>query len=188
MARQLGVLEVEMNAVERAVAESFAEVFEASLEEGDFALRTISVCVWKRDGDDPKILLLRRTAARGGFWQIVTGRPQPGESSIETAARELKEETGFALKLNPLGYTHAFNFQKRVPPAVAEETAFSAFLPSSDAVQLDPEEHDAYEWVSPEEAERRLPFKGLRNAARLSLAEGPPGNSSALPGPQAHLA
>src|SRR5262249_15552323 len=94
--------------------------------------------------------------------------------------RELSEETGFALPLNPLGYTHAFNFQKRVPPAVAQETAFSAFLPRLETVELDPEEHDACEWVSPEDAERRLPFQGLRNAVRLALAQGVPENGPAL--------
>ena len=54
-------------------------------------LRTISVVPMRPDG---RILVLKRSASRGGFWQQVTGRVEPGESAEAAARRELREETG----------------------------------------------------------------------------------------------
>jgi ADP-ribose pyrophosphatase len=48
------------------------------------------------EGDDPQILLLRqyRYAAGGYLYEIPAGRIDEGESPLECAKRELREETG----------------------------------------------------------------------------------------------
>lgn len=61
-------------------------------------------------GGDPQILLVRqyRYAANGYLYELPAGRPNPGETPAECAARELREETGcVAEHLEPLvsGYT-----------------------------------------------------------------------------------
>lgn len=61
-------------------------------------------------GDDPQVLLVRqyRYAKDGYLIELPAGRPNPGESPAECAARELREETGcVAEHLEPLvsGYT-----------------------------------------------------------------------------------
>ena len=38
-----------------------------------------------------EFLLLRRTPEHGGFWQGVTGAPEPGESDIDAAIRDYPE-------------------------------------------------------------------------------------------------
>ena len=106
------------------------------------------------------MLLLKRREDRGGFWQIVTGRVEPGEAPRAAAAREiLREETGQALEVQALGYENAFAFGDRVPPFVAKETAFAARWEGGDVTLCD-EEHDAYRWASPEEALAALRFAG----------------------------
>ena len=87
---------------------------------------TVSVTLQREDG---RVLLLKRRAERGGFWQILTGRIEPGESPLQTAGREVHEETGFSPRLDEireLGYAHGFALGGRVPPLFARETAFAA--------------------------------------------------------------
>src|SRR5689334_5817122 len=49
---------------------------------------------------DGRILLIQqyRYAARQFLWELVAGRIDPGETPIEGAARELKEETGYTAR------------------------------------------------------------------------------------------
>jgi lipoyl(octanoyl) transferase len=111
------------------------------------------------------VLLLRRTSERGGFWQTVTGRLEEGESPARAAARELHEELGRELEVVDLDYRHAFALGEQLPPRLVEESGFVARWPEGQEPRLGAE-HDAAEWVSLEEAARRLPFKGLRETVR----------------------
>jgi ADP-ribose diphosphatase len=49
---------------------------------------------------DGRVLLIQqyRYAARQFLWELVAGRMDPGETPVEGAARELKEETGYTAK------------------------------------------------------------------------------------------
>jgi lipoyl(octanoyl) transferase len=135
-------------------------------------LRTVSVVPVAADG---RVLLLRRSAARGGFWQQVTGRIEPGESPEQAARRELEEETGADVPVEPLAYRHAFALDpglNRVRPGalvLVEETAFAARLPAGFVARLS-EEHSEQVWATPDEAAVRLRFAGLRRAVRLATA------------------
>jgi len=135
-------------------------------------LRTISVVPVGADG---RVLLLRRSPARGGFWQQVTGRIEAGESPETAARRELREETGADVPVEPLGYRHAFALDpslNRVRPnalVLVEETAFAARLPAGFAARLS-EEHAEHAWTTPEEAAKLLRFAGLRRAVKLAAA------------------
>lgn len=139
-------------------------------------LRTISAVPV---GEDGRVLLLRRTADRGGFWQQVTGRVERGESPDAAARRELREETGLDAPIQPLGYRHAFALDptvNRVRPGtlvLVEETAYVARLPAGAVPRLS-EEHAEYAWVTPAEGLERLRFAGLRRAVRLAVRAGVP--------------
>jgi len=153
--------------VEDVIALKAGEVWESDTSELLPELQTVSVTLQREDG---RVLLLKRRAERGGFWQILTGRIEPGESPLQTAAREVHEETGFSPRLDEireLGYAHGFALGGRVPPLFARETAFAATVSGEPRLS---DEHDEHRWCTPDEALQLLPFAGLRRAVRLSQA------------------
>lgn len=109
--------------------------------------------------DDAKILLLKRRSPFE-FWQSVTGSLNAGETPIETARRELKEETGLVDQgeLIDSGVTRNFTidprWRHRYSPGVTENTEheWRYRLPQTIDVQIDPDEHSAFCWVPVDEA------------------------------------
>jgi 8-oxo-dGTP pyrophosphatase MutT (NUDIX family) len=58
--------------------------------------------VFTLDGGQPSLVVgLRRREGdrRGGTWTLPKGTPDPGESIEETATREVREETGLAVRI-----------------------------------------------------------------------------------------
>jgi len=124
-----------------------------------------------------ELLLFRRPPARGRFWVPVSGKVDPTDRDFSSAlCREVEEETG--LRLDP---SDLLDLDWHVPfRADNGETwrlhAFAVRVPRSFVPRLSPE-HDAAEWVSSEEAVRRLHFEDNRAAVerlerRLSDAQG----------------
>jgi lipoyl(octanoyl) transferase len=135
-------------------------------------LRTVSVVPVAPDG---RVLLLKRSQERGGFWQPVTGRIEPGEAPQAAAERELGEETGLGGPVNPLEYCHGFalapglNRVREGALVVVEEVAFVAPLRDLETPRLS-HEHTEHAWFTLEQALAQIPFAGLRKAARLAVA------------------
>jgi lipoyl(octanoyl) transferase len=158
--------------VEERLAHHLAALFERRREDRGPNLRTVSVVPVGADG---RVLLLRRSAEHGGFWQPVTGRIEPGEGPDAAARRELLEETGADVPVTPLGYRHAFGLEperlRDVAPGllVAEETAFGARLPPGFACRIS-DEHVEHAWFTPAEAQGKLGFAGLRRASSLATS------------------
>ena len=102
-----------------------------------------------------EVLLLERTEPPG-FWQSVTGSQEAGETLLETAVRELKEETGLDVAPGTLtnwGKQNEFEifrrWRSRYAPGVTHNTehVFSLQVPRPVPVTLDPGEHTRYEWL-----------------------------------------
>jgi lipoyl(octanoyl) transferase len=152
---------VPLSEVEDKVARHFADVFGLQLVEPKPLTQTVSVALLRGKGPEARVLLLRRRPERGGFWQTVTGRIEPGEQPREGAARELFEETGLRTDVVDLEYRHAFAVGSTVPPRLVEENGFGARCSEDFEPRLG-DEHDAHEWVDIPTALARLPFRGLR--------------------------
>ncbi len=163
--------------VEERLAVHLTQVFGRERRDRGFDLRTVSVVPLGADG---RVLLLRRTPDRGGFWQQVTGRIQPGEAPEQAAQRELSEETGADAMVRDLRYRHAFGLDPALAGAAApsirlvEERAFSALLPAGFEPRLSPE-HSEWRWLSPDQAVEAVRHAGLQKAIRLAAAAPPPG-------------
>lgn len=161
---------------EDRLATHLAALFERRREDASFDLHTVSVVARAEDG---RLLLLRRSEARGGLWQPVTGRIEPGETAHSAAARELFEETGAAVPVEPLGYRHGFSLDPRLwhggEPGLrlVEETAFVAHLGAGFTCRLSAE-HVEHGWFTLAEALEKVRFAGLRRALGLAAAERAP--------------
>jgi len=107
------------------------------------------------------VLLLNR-ADSPGFWQSVTGaKDRDDEPLHETAAREVREETGIdcaAGKLSDWGLENVYDiypkYLHRYAPGITRnrEHVFGLCVPEGTPVTLNPREHTAYRWLPWREA------------------------------------
>lgn len=135
---------------------------------------SVLVVVYTRTG---KVLLLRR-ADIPDFWQSVTGSMEWGdEQPAETAARELREETGIVATPAQLTdwqirqrYEIFPQFRFRYAPDVHEniEHFFSLELADEQPVTVSPQEHLEYAWVPFEQAVEKV-FSWTNRDALLHL-------------------
>jgi len=116
------------------------------------------------------VLLIER-ADKPGYWQSVTGsKDAPDELLINTAVREVEEETGirvvdaaldFHLRGNDIPLTHLHDWhlsniyeiypmwRHRYAPGITKNTehVFGLLVPRGMPVTLAPREHVNYEWL-----------------------------------------
>ncbi|HSW73241.1 MAG TPA: NUDIX domain-containing protein, partial [Chlamydiales bacterium] len=105
-----------------------------------------------------KYLLIRRCSSYlNGTWQMISGGVEENETAIIAALREMKEETGIIPdRFYSADTVETFYFAKQDKILVVP--VFVGFIDSMKEVVLSPTEHDAYEWLSFEEAHERLNF------------------------------
>lgn len=113
---------------------------------------SVLVLVYTRHLD---VLLLER-ADRPGFWQSITGSQEPGETLLQTAYRELQEETGLMAPPDAISdwrlqneYEIFARWRGRYAPGVTHNTehVFAYAVEERIPVCLSPREHLQYVWV-----------------------------------------
>ncbi len=104
-----------------------------------------------------KVLLILHKGGR--HWAFPKGRSNPGETPLESARRELKEETGLdvekLLQEEPL--TEQYDFRRKGENVTKTVQYFPAVV--SGEVKLQPEEIQDSKWVLLKEAVRHLTFR-----------------------------
>ncbi|HTS88681.1 MAG TPA: NUDIX domain-containing protein [Gemmatimonadales bacterium] len=123
----------------------------------------VDVYVLRRGAQGLEVLTLRR--ARGGrcpgAWEVVHGSIEAGESPLDAALRELREETGLApgrfynLSRIELFFRHAADEIGLIP-------VFAAIVPAREPrLSI---EHDQAEWLPLKAAQARLSWPRERRA------------------------
>ena len=107
------------------------------------------------------VLLIER-ADHPGFWQSVTGsKDTPDEPLLETALREVEEETGIVAapsQIRNWGLSNVYDiypaWQHRYAPGVTRNTEhlFGLMVPEGTTVRLSPREHTDSQWLPYREA------------------------------------
>jgi dATP pyrophosphohydrolase len=128
---------------------------------------------------DLEVLLIER-ADRPGFWQSVTGSlDRVDEPLLDTAARELFEETGIAadgdrIRLHDWQLSNVYEiyptWRHRYAPGISHNTehVFSVCVPRDIPITLSPREHVRYAWLPLLEAADRC-FSSSNAEAILQL-------------------
>jgi len=126
----------------------------------------------------PSVLLIER-ADFAGHWQSVTGSQEPGETLVETATREVFEETGIdATRFGGVTDWRLCNlyeifrqWRHRYPPGTTHnmEHVFGLTLPHEIPIMLAAAEHVAYAWLPPREAAARCFSWSNREAIELLI-------------------
>ena len=111
-----------------------------------------------------EVLALRRSAAGRcpGAWETVHGHIDGQEGPIKAAVRELGEETGLA-PLRLYNLSRVETFYRHLTDEVALIPVFGAIVDKVATVALS-DEHDAHEWITPNEAASRYSWPRERRA------------------------
>ena len=130
---------------------------------------TVDVYVIRPMPDGWRVLVLQRGAETRcpGSWEAVHGRLENGERPEHAAVREVLEETG--LRVARLYNIAVVPFYIASLSIVSAAVAFAAFV-DEPAMVVVADEHTAFEWLSPEDAERRFNWPRSRMILREIIA------------------
>jgi 8-oxo-dGTP pyrophosphatase MutT (NUDIX family) len=160
---------------------------EAELEDPySLTVRTgveVAVFVTRKSGSE--VLIVHRSPEQGGYWHVIAGGVEPGETVEEAAQRELREETGLVAEVMAGTSVIEYVYPLTEEPAArrnqydqsiaeVEVTCFHVTAPDDWEPKLD-WEHDGHRWCAPCEAFTALrwplplrPFEGSWCSKRLS--------------------
>ena len=129
-------------------------------------LHVVAVAVVVRRGDS--MLAMRRSLAKDagpGLWEAISGRVEIDEEPLEAAAREVLEESGLVVTVDPRPIT-AYAARRIGEPMIVVVYAGDHV---SGEVRLS-DEHDDYAWLSVDAFAARSSLDRLVEAVRTALS------------------
>ena len=117
-----------------------------------------------------KVLLLQHPdGTKAGHWDFPKGHIEIGETEIQTAVRELGEETGIThVHMIPdFSHTISYNLTKK-GHKIGKEVTFFIGLTNETHVVLS-HEHQAFAWLNFDEAFDRLTYENAKKTLAISF-------------------
>lgn len=130
--------------------------------------RLIDLYAYRIVEEKPEFLLFKRAKGKiyQGQWRMTGGKVESGETYWQAALRELKEETG----LTPVQFwtiPSVNTFYEHKSDTVHHIPAFAAQLQMDQIPDLD-DEHTEYEWLTLEQAVKRISWPEQRRLLKLT--------------------
>lgn len=102
----------------------------------------------------------------GRHWSFPKGHKDPGETDLQAAFRELKEETGLEIEkcFSDIAYLETYTFYKLHEKVRKTVTYFPAFVKGTLSIQ--PEEIEEARWLPIEKALNQLTFEETKEICR----------------------
>ena len=108
-----------------------------------------------------KVLLVYEK--RRDFWDFPKGHVEAGESEVETALREVREEVGLDVEIDECArYTLSYTIRNEIEKTVVLFVAY----PKSGSVELQAEEIEHARWCEYDEALSLLTYDGWKDVFR----------------------
>ncbi len=103
--------------------------------------------------NNESILFVRRAKDdfMGGIYELPSGKVDAGEGLFEALKREVLEETNLVIS-DIIGLCNTFDYKSK-SGVRTRQFNFIVSVENIDTLQLDPKEHDLYEWVSFEDVD-----------------------------------
>ncbi len=127
--------------------------------------KTIGLVIFKKEGKAVKYLLLHRG---GEYWTFPKGRPQGMENELETAFRELEEETGIVHPRLVEDFREEYNydFDTQINEGHKEKVYQTGIFYLAEVYEDDvriSQEHIDYGWFDYDTAYKRLFYQNNQN-------------------------
>lgn len=117
--------------------------------------KSCGALVYRRKQEQYELLLIKHRG--GGHWSFPKGHVESGETELETALREISEETGLAVHLHD-GFRQSVEYCPK--PHVRKEVIYFLGYPAADdTVCRQEEEVSEYQWCPLEQADDFVTFK-----------------------------
>lgn len=110
-------------------------------------LEVVAALIWQ----EGKFFACQRPMhkARGGLWEFVGGKVEPGETGEQALIRECREELGVEIAVQGV----FMDVLHKYPDVTVHLTLYNACFTGQEPRML---EHQAFMWVQPEEADASL--------------------------------
>lgn len=123
--------------------------------------KSCGALVYREKQEGLELLLIKHRG--GGHWSFPKGHVEGEENELQTALREIKEETGLDVSLHD-GFRHCVEYKPK--PNVKKQVVYFLGQARHDKVKRQEEEISEYCWCPLEKADSLVTFSNDKNLIR----------------------